>query len=183
MLDDTTEVIGATSFSKYPKIAQGHLEFLDMQKLFGVDVVQGALWVNDWKVGIDRRFEPFEIPFKIGRNHFTLAREPGRWRLHRHLFLRNAKQSTFRPDSALRPEYICRSSDNDPIEFKADRIASYLMMAKELLRLPGTIGVGTWTPCTSQPCERRQTAMLPLRFFSTKRSDPLPRSSRFQRKQ
>ena len=38
------------------------LEFLDMQKLFGVDDVHGALWVNEKRVGIDQRLDPARNP-------------------------------------------------------------------------------------------------------------------------
>ena len=110
------------------------LEFLDMRELFGVDDVHGALWVNDRRVGIDQRLDPTENPSKLGRYHFTLAHEAGHWRLHRHLFLRKANQPTLLPDSAPRPEYICRSSDTAPIEYQANRFASCLLMPKEMIK-------------------------------------------------
>jgi hypothetical protein len=110
------------------------LELLDMRELFGVDDVHGALWVSERRVGIDRRLEPFENPSKLGRYRFTLAHEAGHWRLHRHLFLKKANQPSLLPDSAPRPEYICRSSDKDPIEYQADRFASCLLMPKEMVK-------------------------------------------------
>ena len=51
------------------------LEFHDMQRLFGVDDVHGALWVNEKRVGIDHRLEPSSNPAMLGRYHFTLAHE------------------------------------------------------------------------------------------------------------
>src|SRR5437762_2222635 len=42
------------------------LEFLDMQKLFGVDDVHGALWVNEKRVGIDQRLDPGQNPARLG---------------------------------------------------------------------------------------------------------------------
>lgn len=110
------------------------LEFLDMQKLFGVGDVHGALWVNEKRVGIDQRLDPARNPAMLGRYHFTLAHEAGHWRLHRQLFLRKANQPTLLPDSAPRPEYICRSSDTEPIEYQANRFASCLLMPREMLK-------------------------------------------------
>ena len=84
------------------------LEFLDMQKLFGVDDVHGALWVNEKRVGIDQWLDPATYPAMLGRYHFTLAHEAGHWRLHRQLFLRRANQHSLFPEGKERPECICR---------------------------------------------------------------------------
>ncbi|MDP1797945.1 MAG: ImmA/IrrE family metallo-endopeptidase [Planctomycetaceae bacterium] len=110
------------------------LEFLDMQKLFGVSDVHGALWVNEKRVGIDQRLDPGKNPAMLGRYHFTLAHEAGHWRLHRQLFLRRANQHSLFTEGKERPEYICRSSDTEPIEFQANRFASCLMMPREMLK-------------------------------------------------
>ena len=110
------------------------LEFLDMQKLFGVSDVHGALWVNEKRVGIDQRLDPARSPSMRGRYHFTLAHEAGHWRLHRHLFLRRANQFNLIAEGVDRPEYICRSSDNEPIEYQANRFASCLLMPRELMK-------------------------------------------------
>ena len=110
------------------------LEFLDMQKLFGVEDVHGALWVNEKRVGIDQRLDPGTNPAMLGRYHFTLAHEAGHWWLHRHLFQRKANQLLLVPENAERPEYICRSSDTDPIEYQANRFASCLLMPREMLK-------------------------------------------------
>jgi hypothetical protein len=123
-----------------------NLEFLDMQGLFGVDDVHGALWVNDRKVGIDQRLDPSENPSKLGRFRFTLAHEAGHWRLHRHLFLHRASQQNLLPDSAPRPEYICRSSDKSPMEYQADRFASCLLMPKEMVKRAWHEWRGDMTP-------------------------------------
>jgi len=111
-----------------------HLTFDDMQELFGVADVHGALWVNDRRVGIDQRLEPTANPSMLGRYRFTLAHEAGHWRLHRHLFQRRANQVTLLAENAERPEYICRSSDNEPIEYQANRFASCLLMPREMLK-------------------------------------------------
>src|SRR5712692_3999309 len=54
-----------------------NLEFHDMQKLFGVADVYGALWVNEKRVGIDLQLDPARNPAMRGRYHFTLAHEAG----------------------------------------------------------------------------------------------------------
>lgn len=110
------------------------LEFHDMQKLFGVPDVHGALWVNEKRVGIDQRLDPARNPAMLGRYHFTLAHEAGHWRLHRQLFLRRANQPMLVAEGVERPEYICRSSDNEPIEYQANRFASCLLMPREMLK-------------------------------------------------
>lgn len=110
------------------------LEFLDMQALFGVDDVHGALWVNKRLVGIDQRLDPGSYPAMLGRYRFTLAHETGHWRLHRKLFQKTANQLTLLPDRAERPEYICRSSDIEPIEYQANRFASCLLMPREMVK-------------------------------------------------
>lgn len=110
------------------------LEFLDMQKLFGVNDVHGALWVNERRVGIDQRLDPARSPAMLGRYRFTLAHEAGHWRLHRQLFFRRANQLSLLPEGTDRPEYICRSSDTEPIEYQANRFASCLLMPRELFK-------------------------------------------------
>ncbi len=110
------------------------LEFKDMLSLFGVDDVHGALWVNKKLVGIDRRLDPTNRPAMLGRFRFTLAHEAGHWRLHRHRFLHHANQHALFAEGVDRPEYICRSSDREPIEYQADRFASCLLMPREMLK-------------------------------------------------
>ena len=110
------------------------LEFLDMQKLFGVPDVHGALWVNEKRVGIDHRLDPSENPPMLGRYNFTLAHEAGHWRLHRQLFQRNANQVSLFAEGVARPEYICRSSDTEPIEYQANRFASCLLMPRDIVK-------------------------------------------------
>lgn len=110
------------------------LTFDDMHQLFGVDDVHGALWVNYRRVGIDQRLEPTDNPSMLGRYRFTLAHEAGHWRLHRHLFQRRANQLQLLPENAERPEYICRSSDTEPIEYQANRFASCLLMPREMVK-------------------------------------------------
>jgi hypothetical protein len=110
------------------------LEFLNMQELFGVDDVHGALWVNERRVGIDHRLDPGRNSAMLGRYRFTLAHEAGHWRMHRQLFFLRANQFSLIPENVERPEYICRSSDTAPIEYQANRFASCLLMPREMLK-------------------------------------------------
>ena len=134
------EDYGAVTTPAVPveEIAELHLElsltFDDMQSLFGVDDVHGALWVNQRRIGIDCRLDPTENPSMLGRYRFTLAHEIGHWQLHRHLFFKNANQPMLLIDNVERPEYICRSSDTDPLEYQANRFASCLLMPRELVK-------------------------------------------------
>jgi hypothetical protein len=108
--------------------------YKDLKKEFGVDDVLGALWVNKRQVDIDQGLVPEDNPSMLGRYHFTLAHEAGHWRLHRHLFQRKANQLQLLPENAERPEYICRSSDTEPIEYQANRFASCLLMPREMIK-------------------------------------------------
>jgi len=108
--------------------------YKDLRKEFGVTDVLGALWVNKQQVDIDQSLVPEDNPSMLGRYHFTLAHEAGHWRLHRHLFQKKANQLRLLPDGAERPEYICRSTDRDPIEIQANRFASCLLMPREMVK-------------------------------------------------
>ncbi len=137
-----------------------NLTFDDMRELFGVGDVHGALWVNDRRVGIDQRLEPTENPAMLGRYHFTLAHEAGHWRLHRHLFQRRANQLTLLPDNVERPEYICRSSDTDPIEYQANRFASCLLMPREMLKRAWHEWHGNMEPICLDDLQTRRQQIL-----------------------
>ena len=136
------------------------LEFLDMQAEFGVEDIHGALWVNEHRVGIDVRLDPAVNEAMLGRYHFTLAHEAGHWRLHRQLFLRRANQPTLLPDAAPRPEYICRSSDSEPIEVQANMFASCLLMPKEMVKREWHAWRGSMAPIYLSDLRARQQQIL-----------------------
>jgi len=58
----------------------------------------------------------------------------GHGRLHRQLFLRRANQPSLFAESIERPEYICKSSDTDSIEYQANCFTSCLLMPREMLK-------------------------------------------------
>jgi len=137
------------------------LEFKDMELLFGVADVHGALWVNERRVGIDQQLDPEKFPAMLGRYHFTLAHEAGHWRLHRQLFHRKANQLSLLPNDAGRPEYICRSSDTAPIEYQANRFASCLLMPREMVKRAWHEWRGDMDPIYLDDLQKRQNEILP----------------------
>ncbi|MBI3462191.1 MAG: ImmA/IrrE family metallo-endopeptidase [Planctomycetes bacterium] len=136
------------------------LGFHDLRQLFGVDDVHGALWVNDRRVGIDQRLDPDVNPAMLGRYRFTLAHEAGHWRLHRHLFQRSANQLKLLPDNADRPEYICRSSDKEPIELQADRFAACLLMPRDMVKRTWHEWRGSMEPISLEDLQTNRRRIL-----------------------
>lgn len=111
------------------------LEIMDLQQIFGVGDVHGAIWFWAQRVGIDQSLDPARNPAKRGRYYFTLAHEAGHWRLHRHLFLRRMDQPSLFPNQVQKPDYVCRSSEKKkPVEWQADQFAANLLMPRELVK-------------------------------------------------
>jgi hypothetical protein len=101
-------------------------EIMDLQQIFGVGDVHGAIWFRAQRVGVDQ---------SLGRYHFTLAHEAGHWRLHQHLFLRRMDQPSLFPDQEQKPDYICRSSEKKkPVEWQADQFAANLLMPRDMVK-------------------------------------------------
>ena len=110
-------------------------EIMDLQQIFGVGDVHGAIWFRSRRVGVDQSLDPARYPAKCGRYHFTLAHEVGHWRLHRHLYLRNVGQPSLLPEFDQKPDYVCRSSEKKkPVEWQADQFAANLLMPRELVK-------------------------------------------------
>jgi hypothetical protein len=110
------------------------VEFKEMQKLFGLGDVHGALWVNQQLVGVDTSLDPECYPGKRGRYHFTLAHEAGHWRLHRRHYQRPKDQPLLKLEGIAQPEYVCRSSDTSPIEWQANFFAACLLMPRDMVK-------------------------------------------------
>ncbi|GIW81355.1 MAG: hypothetical protein KatS3mg105_3162 [Gemmatales bacterium] len=111
------------------------LEIMDLQQIFGVGDVHGAIWFRSQRVGVDQSLDPARYPSKRGRYHFTLAHEAGHWRLHRHLFLRRLDQPSLFSDQEQKPDYVCRSSEKKrPVEWQADQFAANLLMPREMVK-------------------------------------------------
>lgn len=109
-------------------------EIMDLQQIFGVGDVHGAIWFRSQRVGVDQSLDPARHPAKRGRYHFTLAHEAGHWRLHRHLFLRRMDQPSLFPDQEQKPDYVCQSSEKKkPVEWQADTFAACVLMPRKLI--------------------------------------------------
>lgn len=112
--------------------------FMDMREVFGVDDVQGALWMESAEVGVDHSLDPDANPRMEGRYNFTVAHEIGHWQLHRRLKLRKAApQLPFGEGELAAPTYVCRSNTRNRAEIQANYFASSLLMPKPML-------IGVW---------------------------------------
>ena len=112
--------------------------FMDMREVFGVDDVQGALWMESAEVGVDHSLDPETNPRMEGRYNFTVAHEIGHWQLHRRLKLRKAApQLPFAENELAANTYVCRSNTRNRAEIQANYFASSLLMPKPML-------IGVW---------------------------------------
>jgi hypothetical protein len=95
--------------------------------------ILGAIY-SDGSIFIDESLDPEEMPSKEGRYRFTLAHEGGgHWRLHKHLIMQDAAQTSFL-DEAGEPKFICRSSQTKKREeWQADFYASCLLMPRKMI--------------------------------------------------
>ena len=120
------------------------VEFDDTHRLFGIphsglnlgegpDIL-GAIFFNEKRIVIDESLDPEDNPSKEGRYRFTLAHEGGgHWRLHRHLFAKDAAQTSLFQRQNV-PSVICRSNQTkEPVEWQADFYASCLLMPRKLV--------------------------------------------------
>ena len=120
------------------------IEFDDTHDLFGIPRVGfdpgqgpdilGAMFFDEKRIVIDESLDPDENPAKEGRYRFTLAHEGGgHWRLHRHLFAKNAAQTSLFGEASA-PSVVCRSSQKkERVELQADFYASCLLMPRKLV--------------------------------------------------
>ncbi len=120
------------------------IEFNDTHDLFGLpraglDLGQGpdilgAMFFDEKRIVIDESLDPEENPAREGRYRFTLAHEGGgHWRLHRHLFAKDAAQASLFGGKAA-PFVVCRSSQaKERVEWQADFYASCLLMPRKLV--------------------------------------------------
>jgi hypothetical protein len=52
-------------------------EISDLQDLFHVADVHGAIWINERRLAVDQSLDPSQNPRKLGRYRFTLGHETG----------------------------------------------------------------------------------------------------------
>jgi IrrE N-terminal-like domain len=106
------------------------LDLDDLQTMFGIPDVLGALWIDERHIYIDQTLDPDERPGASGRFRFTLAHEIGHWGLHRSLFLpKDRHDDLFQGSSG--PSIVCRTSQRrERIELQADAFAAALLMPR-----------------------------------------------------
>jgi len=108
--------------------------FMDMRRIFGVDDVAGALWMETGEVGVDHRLDPDAHPRMEGRYNFTIAHETGHWWLHRRYTLgKPDPMLPFAPAGLAAPTYICRSSTRNRAEIQANMFAASLLMPRAMV--------------------------------------------------
>lgn len=104
------------------------IDFVDFRSLFPGGDVDGALWVAERIVGVDRSLDPTLSPACTGRYQFTLAHEVGHWTLHRRWYV------TDPPRGGRNTPQLCRATlRRDRLEWQADYFAACLLMPRTLI--------------------------------------------------
>lgn len=96
--------------------------------------VLGAIYFNKREIVVDASLVPEDFPAMRGRLRFTVAHELAHWRLHRHLYLRPAHEVELMSSGSPRPDHILRAGRDDPKEYQANRLASCLLMPREMVK-------------------------------------------------
>jgi Zn-dependent peptidase ImmA (M78 family) len=110
------------------------IEYRDLRADYPEGDVLGCIWFNDKKIAIDLSLAPEDHPAMLGRYRFTLAHEMAHSRLHRHLYLHRSNQQSFFPSGQARLDHVLRSKQSDPLEFQDNRLASCLLMPREMVK-------------------------------------------------
>lgn len=108
-------------------------EFHNLQQLFQVGDVDGAIWFKEERLAVDQSLDPSTNPRRLGRYRFTLGHEAGHWRMHRSHYLKNELQRSLFDQQTGKPAYVCRSSQKPRVEIQADRFSAYLLMPREMV--------------------------------------------------
>ncbi len=109
-------------------------EIANLNAVFNVADVLGALWIYEKTVRVDSSLDPIDNPKKLGRFRFTLAHEAGHWRLHRQYFIDNPEQFKLYGNDG-KSVCVCRSSEGlKAIEWQANYFAAHLLMPGNILR-------------------------------------------------
>lgn len=104
-----------------------------MPKRLNIPDVLGATWIQEKKVLIDSSLDPTINSSMEGRYRFTIGHELGHWELHRHLFLKDPRQTSLF-EIIKEPSIVCRKRDKKvPMEWQADCFAGHLLMPKDMI--------------------------------------------------
>ncbi len=120
------------------------IEFDDTHNRFGIPRVGrnldqgpdilGAMLFDKKRIVIDESLDPEENPAREGRYRFTLAHEGGgHWRLHRHLFAKDAAQASLFGGKFVPPVVCQLSQAKERVEWQADFYAACLLMPRKLV--------------------------------------------------
>ena len=109
------------------------LEFLDMQKLFGVDDIHGALWVNEKRAGIDQWLDQQRIlPCSdVTTLRWHMKPDTGGFTANYFYAVRTSTHCSLK---AKNDRVHLPANDTEPIEYQANRFASCLLMPREILK-------------------------------------------------
>lgn len=136
------------------------VEFLDLRAKYPEGDVLAATFFNDKRIEVDASLVPEEFPAMRGRYRFTLAHELSHWRLHRHLYLRQANQQSLLPAGTAQPDHVLRSRQTDQKEYQANRLASCLLMPREMVKRLWHETQGSMDPIYLDDLRARQRQIL-----------------------
>lgn len=133
------------------------LEFDDLVTRHNLPDALGAIYLRSRRVVIDTSLDPTEHPNMEGRYHFTVAHEIGHIRLHQPAL-------DAAPDQPPQGEIIlCRDTGRTrkpPMEWQADRFASYLLMPADMVRAAWSELTGDNAPVNTADAYGAVTANL-----------------------
>jgi len=132
----------------------------DLRAKYPEGDVLAAVFFNDKRIEVDASLVPEEFPAMRGRYRFTLAHELSHWRLHRHLYLRQANQPSLLPAGTAQPDHVLRSRQTDQKEYQANRLASCLLMPRDMVKRLWHETHGSMDPIYLDDLRARQRQIL-----------------------
>lgn len=136
------------------------LEVRDLRAEYPEGNVLGAIYFNDKKIVVDLSLVPEDFPAMRGRYRFTVAHELAHWRLHRHLYLNRANEPQLMPSGQPKPDHVLRDGQTDPKEYQANRLASCLLMPREMVKRMWHQAQGSMDPIYLDDLRTRQQQIL-----------------------
>lgn len=136
------------------------LEVRDLRAEYPEGDVLGAIYFNDKKIVVDSGLVPEDFPAMRGRYRFTVAHELSHWRLHRHLYLHRAHEPQLLPSGQPKPDHVLRDGQLDPKEYQANRLASCLLMPREMVKRVWHQAQGSMDPIYLDDLRTRQQQIL-----------------------